>query len=228
MTFDVTPEWTRAVVSRMREVDAEVYNEFDDTLPSPPGHGHGEDDNSTRLEVAPREYLSVRGVSGSEWGARWPNCAASQNIRAAGGGVAVNIHRELAMLTAGLLAATVNVHGYRLHQDQTGAFVCRPIGGTRSPSNHSISTATDVNWRENEFSYNPRYTIPKSVVDMWTRFGWSWGGYWSGMKDTMHFEWMRSIAEARRQTANFYNVAPMDPFTAEDGIILREISGLLR
>lgn len=204
----------------MRAMGAVVDEEWDETLPVPPEHDHDEDDNppdEPRMRLIVAQRLAV-----DEWGARWPDCSASQNARAAGGGVAVNIHKDLAALTAGLLAATREVHGYVLHQDQTGGFVCRPIGGTRTASNHSISTALDINWRENEFSYSPRYTLPRSVIDMWRMNGWSWGGDWSGKKDTMHFEWVRSREVARQYTERFYQT--VEELSTEQDALLRQIN----
>lgn len=185
------------LLDALHDIGGEVDDEFDDTLPHPPEHAHGDDERMA--------LISFKGVSSSEWGPRWPDCAAGNQRRATGGGVSVNIHKELAVITAGLLAVDREEFGYVLKQDQTGAFVCRPIGGTRTASNHSICTAIDKNWRENEFSTTPRYTLPAAVIRKWKQYGWSWGGDWSGKKDTMHFEWVRSIAEARRYTALFLN-----------------------
>lgn len=201
-------ELTKELRANLAEIEAEVDDDFDDELPEPPEHDHVED----RVDLDP--VLLARGISGAEWGARYPNCAASQQRRAAGGGVAVNIHHELAVITAGLLAVTRNEFGYVMKQPQTGAYVCRPIGGTNTASNHSVCTAIDINWQENQFSYNPSFTIPMSVVRKWEQYGFSWGGRWSGKKDTMHFEWMKTIAEARRQTQLFlrdHTSAPPPP-----------------
>ena len=143
------------------------------------------------------------GAAERGWGPGWPNCQSSKMTRVAAGGVTVNVRREIARLVEHALRRTRET-GYVLKQDQTGAYVCRPIGGTTRPSNHSWGLAIDINWRENPFTYNanaPR-TITPAVVAIWKSVGFSWGGDWSGKKDFMHFEFLGTPADAARRTAN--------------------------
>lgn len=159
-------------------------------------------------ETPPDDYTFARISAG--WGPGWPNCRSGEMARASGGGVTVTCHRRLAPLMGGLLARTVEL-GYRLRQHVTGAYVCRPIGGTSSPSNHSLGTAVDLNWDTNGFGYDVPHDIPLRVAEEWERYGFSWGGRWSGKKDWMHFEFLASPTEADRQTALFFSSAGLSP-----------------
>lgn len=152
------------------------------------------------------------GAEARGWGAGWPNCQGNQQQRVTAGGVTVNVRREIARLVEYALRETAKT-GYVLKQAQTGAFVCRPIGGTRTPSNHSWGLAIDLNWQENPFTTNaaaPR-TITPAVVGIWKSVGFSWGGDWSGKKDFMHMEFNGSPADAARRTAALTKPVPPKP-----------------
>ncbi len=75
----------------------------------------------------------------------------------------------------------------------SGAFNCRAISGTNSPSNHSGGLAFDIRWNENPYRCGAFYTMPQSVVRMWEDLGFYWGGHYC---DYMHYEWLRSPAAA--------------------------------
>jgi hypothetical protein len=166
---------------------------YDPALPAPPEHDDHDDDHG----FGP----SLR-ASAPSWGPGWPNCDYGKIRKATGGGVSVNVDYRLAELTSLLLNETARL-GYRMDQTQTGAFVCRPIGGTSTASLHSFGVAIDINWRENQFSYAPSYTIPRNVIDTWKKYGWRWGGDWSGKKDTMHFERTDTPESAAASLARF-------------------------
>lgn len=153
-------------------------------------------------ETRPTAAPPFMARAASAWGTGWPNCQGSKQVRVVGGGVAVNCRSEIAPLMKWALDAT-RATGYVLKQDQTGAFVCRPIGGTSTPSNHSWGLAVDLNWRENPFTHdaNAPRTITPDVVRIWKQVGFSWGGDWSGKKDFMHMEFNGSPAEAARRVA---------------------------
>ena len=131
------------------------------------------------------------------WGSGWPNGQADKQVRVVAGGVKVNVRREVAPLFEWALRETAKV-GYQLKQEQTGAYVNRPIGGTRTASNHSWGLAIDLNWQENPFTRdaNAKRTITPAVVAVWKRAGFSWGGDWSGKKDFMHFEFVGTPGDA--------------------------------
>lgn len=90
--------------------------------------------------------------------------------------------------------------------NETGAFVCRPVTGGTSYSQHAYGTAIDVNSFQNPYekgdvvlpelasSYLDRdrvrpgmITPDGPVVDAFAAIGWGWGGAWSSLKDYQHF-----------------------------------------
>ncbi len=95
--------------------------------------------------------------------------------------------------------------------DTTSSFDCRPAittsGATGIFSQHSYGLAIDVNSLENpeiasDGTVANRYSRPYAdrskdllgmihagdvVVRAFAHIGWGWGGYWSSMKDYMHF-----------------------------------------
>lgn len=75
-----------------------------------------------------------------------------------------------------------------------------------SVSQHSYGTCVDINFDENYYCYpsgqaivgsfwkpyeNP-YSIPAdgSVVKTFSKYGWTWGGNWTNLKDYMHFSYL--------------------------------------
>jgi hypothetical protein len=93
-----------------------------------------------------------------------------------------------------------------IEADNTSAFNCRYVAGTRRWSEHAYGRAIDVNPIENPFVSGGRTSHPASVpfldrtrchrgmacpgnalVRAFARIGWGWGGYWSGVKDYQHF-----------------------------------------
>jgi len=64
-------------------------------------------------------------------------------------------------------------------------------------SHHSFGTAIDINRDQNLFytgrdgrNKNDPYTIPQEVIDVFERYGWSWGGYYKEGIDAMHFQYL--------------------------------------
>lgn len=93
-----------------------------------------------------------------------------------------------------------------IQADNTSAFNCRYVAGTRRWSNHAYGTAIDINPIENPYvtvagtvshPASRRYItrIPRrgvllargSVVRGFRALGWDWGGLWRGAKDYQHF-----------------------------------------
>lgn len=75
-----------------------------------------------------------------------------------------------------------------------------------SVSQHSYGTCIDINFDENYYCYpsgqaivgsfwkpyeNP-YSIPRdgSVVKTFSKYGWTWGGNWTNLRDYMHFSYL--------------------------------------
>lgn len=160
------------------------------------------------------------------WGPGWPNCNSGAQAKASGGGISVNCRREIAPLVARALEET-RAAGYILKQDQTGAFCCRPIGGTNTASNHSWGLAIDLNWNENPFTrdVNAHRTITSQVVDIWKRHGFTWGGDWSGKKDFMHMEFIGTVGDAARRVAELGQPQSPVPQPVNDGKHCQDPSG---
>lgn len=75
-----------------------------------------------------------------------------------------------------------------------------------SVSHHSYGTCIDINFDENYYCYpsgvaitgsfwkpyeNPFSITPDgSVVKNFTKYGWTWGGNWTNLKDYMHFSYL--------------------------------------
>ena len=91
--------------------------------------------------------------------------------------------------------------------DNTSAFNCRFVSGTRRWSEHAYGRAIDVNPVENPYADSDGYVSPPAgapyrdrsqrvkglihrggnVVRAFAAIGWEWGGYWSWPKDYQHF-----------------------------------------
>jgi hypothetical protein len=85
---------------------------------------------------------------------------------------------------------------YKLKPASCGSFCWRNIrhaDGTTSPnlSMHSFGIAVDFNaWTPNGQGKNAKSDIPKALVKSMNRYGFFWGGDWSGSTcDPMHFEY---------------------------------------
>ena len=93
------------------------------------------------------------------------------------------ISRELDELPAG---------DKRFLYPSAGTYNCRTIAGAAQPSMHAWGAAIDINtaysdyWRWRHGAYRNR--IPASIVAVFERHGFIWGGRWSHY-DTMHFEY---------------------------------------
>lgn len=132
---------------------------------------------------ASRNNAKARG-----WGDGWPNCSPGKMAVASGGGASVRCRKEIVPLVSVLLAATAL--SYKLKPAACGAYNCRPIAGTKTPSNHSWGLAIDINWNDNPMSSTFHSTIPLPVVHMWEDCGFYWGGRYRNRPDTMHFEFL--------------------------------------
>ncbi len=120
-----------------------------------------------------------------------------------GTGFPGGIRKEMHDLLFILLTEVID-KGYELHKGWCWGFGCRPIKNpdgslTDVPSNHSWGLAIDVNAPENAFG-GSSHTIPASMVRLFKRYGFRWGGEYLGTKDWMHFEFMGSRRAAARLT----------------------------
>ncbi|MGA4669236.1 M15 family metallopeptidase [Propionibacteriaceae bacterium Y1923] len=128
-------------------------------------------------------------VSGSSITCNVPTKAATA------GAATAHVRSELQPLVQELMRRTVAM-GYTLRKADTGAYNCRFIGGTRTPSNHAYGRAIDINWQSNPQSTVFKSDIPPAVVKMWINHGFYWGGHYTSPTkyDTMHFEFMGSYS----------------------------------
>lgn len=152
-----------------------------------------------------RDYSRTAAQRG--WGVGWPSC---NGVRAAGtavvsadrSGTRISAHKRLARLVD-LLIDTTEARGYLLKTGQCGGYNCRAISGTNTASNHSWGLAVDINWQENPYTTNPQArTVPAWMPQLWNRYGFAWGGdYTGGRWDFMHFEFMGTPEQADQMTA---------------------------
>ena len=140
--------------------------------------------------------------------------------RAETGGLIV--HRDVAREVVGIfrrlfaarfpIRRMVPVDGYggsdfrSIEADNTSAFNCRYVEGTRSWSEHAYGRALDVNPIENPYVSGGRTSHRASVpyldrtrrrpgmayedgalVRAFDAAGWGWGGRWTAVKDYQHF-----------------------------------------
>lgn len=136
------------------------------------------------------------------WGQGWPTCpstSALATVTCDRSGTRVTVQAGLAVLVDTMMDS-IERDGYRFHPADTGAYNCRAISGTNSPSYHSWAVAIDCNWQSNP---NTRYgsgrlvtDLPSWVVARWQRYGFAWGGMYL---DSMHFEFMGTPSQAAQQ-----------------------------
>jgi hypothetical protein len=146
---------------------------------------------------------SIR-ASGKGWGHGWPTnrIADMARVTADRSNVAVNVHKRIARLVDLLLDETER-RGYLAKGGQTGGFCCRPIKGTKAPSNHSWGLAIDLNWHDNPATRDGivHTRFPSWLPPLWGRYGFAWGGnYRHSFKDPMHLEFMGSPEDAHDMT----------------------------
>jgi len=86
------------------------------------------------------------------------------------------------------------VDALSITSDNTSAFNCRPVAGTKTFSEHSYGTAIDINPKENPSASNTtklntsiKGTITPAVVQILKTAGFKWGGDWTSKKDYQHF-----------------------------------------
>ncbi|SHO81624.1 hypothetical protein MNB_SV-15-171 [hydrothermal vent metagenome] len=103
-----------------------------------------------------------------------------------------------------------------IEADNTSAFNCRNIAGTNRWSNHAYGKAIDINPLENPYisksgkishkaslKYRDRRHKNNTPANramivandkarkIFSKYGWSWGGYWRSIKDYQHFEYKK-------------------------------------
>jgi len=147
-----------------------------------------------------------------EWGTPWPNCVYSNMRGLANEAFVGGVHKELVDLLDYLIKECER-KGYRFLKGQCWGFACRSIRGSNPPrpSNHSQGKAIDVNSAYNWLGRTDGGNIPNWMWKLFWEYKFRWGGLYVGRKDPMHFEFMGTVAEARRLTKK-----AMEAFAEED------------
>jgi hypothetical protein len=76
-----------------------------------------------------------------------------------------------------------------------GGFAPRLVRGGGDYSMHTFALAWDFDPDRNPLAAKPEDTFiggttdGQKVVDIFTRWGFLWGGYFDGRKDCQHFQW---------------------------------------
>jgi peptidoglycan hydrolase-like protein with peptidoglycan-binding domain len=111
--------------------------------------------------------------------------------------VKLPVRREIAPLVQRLVADLEVRHG-PFHPGQCWGFANRAIRGSTRPSNHSWGLAIDLDAPSNPMTTNPKaaHTIGPYASGLAARYGFRWGGDYTGRKDYMHFEFMGTVASA--------------------------------
>jgi peptidoglycan hydrolase-like protein with peptidoglycan-binding domain len=136
----------------------------------------------------------------AKWGGGWPNCSGAKAVAVSPSGARVTVRKQLVELVETLFEIT-HLEGYKVRKSDTGGFNCRPIAGTRTPSNHSYGIAVDINWSSNPYSLRFKSDIPPAVVNAWETAGFYWGGRYRVRKDTMHFEYLGGPGDVQKHLA---------------------------
>lgn len=113
-------------------------------------------------------------------------------------GVRLPVRRDIAALVALLCNETERL-GYNLVPGWCWGYACRKIRGSASWSNHAWGLAVDLNAPENPMGPRTgRIRRYPQAIAVWKRYGFRWGGDYSGRADDMHFEFMGTPADAAR------------------------------
>ena len=144
----------------------------------------------SRYPRRPGNLSRYGSASNRGWGAGWPDCNNGKMSVIVGGGVRVAVRKEIAPIIRVLLNYAETELKYSVKSGQTGGFACRPIGGTRTASNHSWGLAVDINWQANPMSSRFVCDLPPKLVKAFWSCGFYWGGWYNGGRfDPMHFEY---------------------------------------
>lgn len=133
---------------------------------------------------------------GKGWG---PPCTGSQVKITLSNGVTLTVRSEIAELVTLIMNADMR-DGYAYRDPDTGAYNCRYIAGTTIWSNHAWGLAIDKNWQTNPYSATLHTDYPVWLRQRWNRYGFAWGGDYTGSKDAMHHEFMGTPAQAAAAT----------------------------
>ena len=135
-------------------------------------------------------------ASTSEMRAAWaPACDSGgmQTIDFGNAGARITVDR----VTVPIWRAVESIlakYRYTIRRSDTGAYNCRQITGGSGYSLHAYGIATDINWQSNPYSSRLITDFPPGAIreiealNVAGRPVLRWGGRYSGMRDSMHFE----------------------------------------
>jgi D-alanyl-D-alanine carboxypeptidase len=170
----------------------------------PPKHGHRprHHKHHGRYISLLRRMAGVADATDRGWGQGWPHCQTDKIVplTVKRCSFPAGVRREIKELATILLEETER-RGYHLHPGWCWGFSCRPITGTTTvPSNHSWGLALDINAPSNPYGPVLHTDMPSWMPRLWARYGFRWGGTYSGNKDAMHFEYVKSRSSVARYT----------------------------
>lgn len=133
------------------------------------------------------------------WGPGWPTSRLADQVPLEF--ITGRIHKDIHDLVHILCKATIS-RGYKIRKDWSWGYASRPIGGTRTPSNHSWGLAVDINAPTNPQKSPLTTDMPSWLPILWKNYGFRWGGDYRppSIPDTMHFEFMGTPEDARELT----------------------------
>jgi hypothetical protein len=141
-------------------------------------------------------------ASSRGWGPGWPDCQTSSLVTLVCGqnNLRLPVRREVAPIFAALVRDLEAARGRPFRPDWSWGFACRPIAGTRTPSNHSWGLAIDLDAPENGFQKGVpgpgKNTMPSSASRIAAEYMMRWGGDYRVSADPMHFEFMGTPKQA--------------------------------
>lgn len=146
----------------------------------------------------------------SSWGPGWPTCQKNKivtNFSVDGISFPGGVRTELTNLLTRLVRET-RKRGYVFGVPGNPSygcwgFSCRAIAGTKKPSNHSWGLAVDINAPKNPYGNTLVTDMPRWMPELWAKYGFRWGGTYTGKKDAMHYEFLGSV----QQCTTFTEVA---------------------
>ena len=119
-------------------------------------------------------------------------------------------------------------YGYLTRAADTGAFNCRMNTSGTGWSIHAYGCALDINWQTNPYLRYLRSDMddvgdrmmPNRICAIRTNNGkqvWNWGGFWSGNKDSMHYDIVCTPGDLRTgiNWSTVHGGTQSPPFTPE-------------
>ena len=135
-------------------------------------------------------------ASTSEMRAAWsPACDSGgmQTIDFGNAGARITVDRLTVPIWRAVEAIFAR-YRYTIRRSDTGAYNCRQITGGSGYSLHAYGIAVDVNWQSNPYSSRLITDMPAGAIREIEALNVNgqavlrWGGRYSGMRDSMHFE----------------------------------------